>query len=66
MTGPYAVARNPLYVASLVGIFGIGLVFGSFVVAIGATFVCFLIFDRIVHSEEVFLRQFMAAEQALL
>jgi protein-S-isoprenylcysteine O-methyltransferase Ste14 len=57
MGGPYAAVRNPLYVASLTGIFGIGLVFGSFTVAFGATFICFLIFDRIVRSEEIFLRQ---------
>jgi protein-S-isoprenylcysteine O-methyltransferase Ste14 len=55
--GPYAAVRNPLYVASLAGIFGTGLVFGSLLVAVFGTLVCFLIFDRIVHSEEIFLRQ---------
>jgi protein-S-isoprenylcysteine O-methyltransferase Ste14 len=53
--GPYAAVRNPLYVATLLGIFGIGLVFGSVVVAFFASVLSFLIFDRIVQSEESFL-----------
>jgi len=53
--GPYAAVRNPLYVATLVGIFGIGLVFGSVVVALYASAMSYLVFDRIVQSEEQFL-----------
>jgi protein-S-isoprenylcysteine O-methyltransferase Ste14 len=53
--GPYAAVRNPLYVASLFGIVGIGLVFGSMTVALFAGVLSFLIFDRIVQSEEQFL-----------
>jgi hypothetical protein len=53
--GPYAAVRNPLYVASLFGIAGIGLVFGSLAVALLASLLSYLIFDRIVQSEEQFL-----------
>ena len=33
--GPYSMTRNPLYLSSLLGILGVGLMFGSLVVAIG-------------------------------
>lgn len=53
--GPYSVSRNPLYLFSLLGTIGLGLMAGS--LAAGATFglVYFLVFDRLIRREEAFL-----------
>lgn len=55
--GPYSISRNPLYVFSFIGAFGIGAQSGS--VAIGLLFVlvAFLVFSLTVRHEEAFLQR---------
>ncbi len=55
-SGPYALVRNPLYVGTLVAAFGIGLAFGSIVIAALLALLAFLVFDWIVKLEERRLR----------
>ena len=54
--GPYSVTRNPLYLFSTIGIFGIGLVFGSVVIALIFGGLSYLIFTVTGQKEGAFLR----------
>ncbi|MGB6242186.1 MAG: isoprenylcysteine carboxylmethyltransferase family protein [Castellaniella sp.] len=55
--GPYSVSRNPLYVFSMVAVFGMGLQTGSLVVGLVLAAAAGLIFHWIVGEEEILLRQ---------
>ncbi len=56
-TGPYALSRNPLYLFSVLGAFGIGLSTGSLLIGLGVGAGVFAVFDRIIRREETFLRE---------
>ncbi len=56
MVGPYSVTRNPLYLFSTIGVFGIGLVFGSIVVAVVLAAMSYLVFTITAKKEAAFLR----------
>ncbi len=55
-SGPYSITRNPLYLFSTIGAFGIGLIFGSIVVAVLLGLFSYLIFAITSRKEEAFLR----------
>lgn len=55
--GPYSVCRNPLYVFSILAVFGMGLQTGSLVVGLVLAALASLIFYWIVSEEEILLRQ---------
>ena len=64
-SGPYALARNPLYVGTLFGALGAGLAFGSILLGALLCGFTFLVFDRVVKLEEMRLRdEFGAAFDA--
>jgi protein-S-isoprenylcysteine O-methyltransferase Ste14 len=54
-TGPYSVVRNPLYVFTLIGAVGIGLQFGSLLVAAIVATVAYLVFRPVIMREEAYL-----------
>jgi len=62
MTGPYSMTRNPLYLFSTIGVFGIGLVFGSIVVALFLAGMSYLVFSITAKKEAAFLRTQFAAD----
>ena len=53
--GPYSISRNPLYVFSFVGAFGIGAQSGSLVIAAAFVAAASLVFNLTVGREEAFL-----------
>lgn len=53
--GPYSVTRNPLYVFSTVGAFGIGCMTGSLIVALLVAAICFFAFHFVILAEEDYL-----------
>ncbi|MBV6271865.1 isoprenylcysteine carboxylmethyltransferase family protein [Alcaligenaceae bacterium CGII-47] len=54
--GPYSVSRNPLYVFSVLAVFGIGLQTGSLVVGLVLALAALAIFRWIIGKEEQLLR----------
>ncbi|WP_332654182.1 methyltransferase family protein [Brevundimonas sp.] len=60
--GPYSISRNPLYVFSFIGAFGIGAQSGSVTIALLFVLVAMLVFSLTVGREEAFLeREFGSA-----
>jgi protein-S-isoprenylcysteine O-methyltransferase Ste14 len=53
--GPYSVCRNPLYLFSVAGAASIGFAVGSLVVGGLLGLICFLVFDRVIRREEIWL-----------
>lgn len=53
--GPYSLSRNPLYVFSFIGAFGIGAQTGQLTIAVLFVVVGWLIFRATVHKEEAWL-----------
>jgi protein-S-isoprenylcysteine O-methyltransferase Ste14 len=53
--GPYSICRNPLYVFSLIGAIGVGLMSGSIVISLLFGFVVWLVQRIVVSKEEAFL-----------
>ncbi|MCY0094425.1 methyltransferase family protein [Hoeflea ulvae] len=60
-SGPYSVTRNPLYLFSTIGIFGVGLVFGSISVAFVFGALSYLVFTLTAQREAAFLRSSFGA-----
>jgi protein-S-isoprenylcysteine O-methyltransferase Ste14 len=54
-TGPYSMCRNPLYVFSFIGAFGVGAQTGSVVIAFVFAIVCWWVFRSVVLREEAVL-----------
>ena len=54
-TGPYSISRNPLYVFSYVGAFGIGAQTGSVVLALMFTALTIVVFHYTIKREEAWL-----------
>ncbi|WP_349433735.1 isoprenylcysteine carboxylmethyltransferase family protein [Pararhizobium sp. A13] len=54
--GPYSISRNPLYLFSLIGVTGIGLMFGSLLITTALVGVAFLIFHGTARREAAHLR----------
>ncbi|MEC9244743.1 MAG: isoprenylcysteine carboxylmethyltransferase family protein [Pseudomonadota bacterium] len=55
-SGPYSITRNPLYLFSTIGATGIGLMFGSVVVATTMGLLSYLVFRATAAKEAVYLR----------
>lgn len=55
-TGPYGLSRNPLYLFSVLGAFGMGLSTGSLFIAVGVAVGAAVVLDTIIRREESFLR----------
>ncbi|WP_421730767.1 methyltransferase family protein [Brevundimonas sp.] len=53
--GPYSISRNPLYVFSFFGAFGIGAQTGSLAIAVAFVVIAWLVFRATVQREEVWL-----------
>jgi protein-S-isoprenylcysteine O-methyltransferase Ste14 len=63
--GPYSISRNPLYVFSYIGAFGIGAQSGSITIGLGFVLAAMAVFLLTVRREEAFLeRQFGAVYAA--
>ena len=62
--GPYSMSRNPLYVFSFIGAFGIGAQTGSVVVGSVFAVATFLVFLRTVGKEEAWLEEHFGAPYA--
>ncbi len=55
--GPYSLSRNPLYVFSVVGAVGIGLLSSSIAVGLIFGLATFLLFDWVIRQEERYLTE---------
>ncbi|MBA8899750.1 MULTISPECIES: isoprenylcysteine carboxylmethyltransferase family protein [unclassified Phyllobacterium] len=53
--GPYSMSRNPLYVFSTLGAFGIGMMTGSLTVAFLLAVLCYIAFYFVIVAEEGYL-----------
>ncbi len=56
VSGPYSITRNPLYLFSTIGALGIGLMFGSIMVAAVLGVCTYAVFGMTARKEEAFLR----------
>ena len=54
-SGPYSLSRNPLYVFSTIGAFGIGCMTGSLVIALLLAAACYITFLFVILAEEGYL-----------
>lgn len=54
-TGPYSLSRNPLYVFSTIGAFGIGCMTGSLGIALLLAIACYITFLFVILAEETYL-----------
>lgn len=53
--GPYSLCRNPLYVFSFIGAFGVGAMSGSLTIGLVFALACWAVFRAVVEREERFL-----------
>jgi protein-S-isoprenylcysteine O-methyltransferase Ste14 len=63
--GPYSITRNPLYVFSYVGAFGIGAQSGSVTIGLGFVLAAMAVFYLTVRREEAFLEREFGAVYAV-
>lgn len=56
-TGPYSMSRNPLYVFSFIGAFGVGAQTGSLLMGLLFSVLCWLVFRSVVLREEAMLAE---------
>lgn len=63
-TGPYSISRNPLYVFSYIGAFGVGAQTGSITLALLFTALAFLVFHFTIRREEAWLLEAFGAPYA--
>lgn len=61
-TGPYSVTRNPLYLFSTIGAVGIGLMFGSVVIALALGLLACIVFIATATKEAAYLRTIFGNE----
>ncbi|NVP54353.1 methyltransferase family protein [Mycoplana rhizolycopersici] len=59
--GPYSMTRNPLYLSSLAGILGVGLISGSLILAVSMAFAFYLVFKYTALREAAFLEHLFGA-----
>ncbi|WP_165225540.1 methyltransferase family protein [Affinirhizobium pseudoryzae] len=69
-SGPYSITRNPLYVFSLTGITGVGLLTGSLISMTAFVLCAYLAFEMAIRGEEAYLssrygHRFQAYKQAV-
>lgn len=62
--GPYSISRNPLYVFSFIGAFGMGAQTGSVTMAVLFTVIAFAVFYATIRSEEDWLATMFGAPYA--
>ncbi|MDP3370622.1 MAG: isoprenylcysteine carboxylmethyltransferase family protein [Brevundimonas sp.] len=62
--GPYSISRNPLYVFSFIGAFGIGAQSGSVTIGLGFVLAAMAVFYLTVRREEAFLEREFGAVYA--
>ena len=62
--GPYSISRNPLYVFSFIGAFGIGAQSGSITIGLGFVLAAMVVFYLTVQREERFLQHEFGAVYA--
>lgn len=62
--GPYSITRNPLYLFSTIGAAGIGMMFGSIIVAAIMGSATYLVFQMTARKEAAFLQAKFPAEYA--
>jgi hypothetical protein len=55
--GPYSMSRNPLYVFSSIGAFGIGMMTGSLTVSLVLAVLCYIAFHFVILAEEGYLEK---------
>lgn len=55
VVGPYSMTRNPLYLCSLVGVLGVGLLVGSLILALSATAAFYVVFRYTARREAAYL-----------
>ena len=60
--GPYSVTRNPLYLFSTIGVVGVGLIFGSSVIALALGLLSYLAFRLTATKEADHLQALFGAE----
>lgn len=63
-SGPYSVSRNPLYMFSVVGAFGVGLLSSSFTIGVLFAMATYFLFDVVIRSEERLLQECFPEEFA--
>ncbi|MDP1912442.1 isoprenylcysteine carboxylmethyltransferase family protein [Brevundimonas sp.] len=62
--GPYSISRNPLYVFSFIGAFGMGAQTGSITMALLFTVIAFVVFYATIRREEDWLATMFGAQYA--
>lgn len=63
--GPFSVVRNPLYLFSLIGVVGIGLMSARLSILMLLLGACYIIFSRMITREEHFLQEKFGKEYTL-